>query len=92
MASISKLSTPTGILRRRPSVEMSGKTNLTRVIDTDIRLGSPTSRNGVHFAAPDNLTDLLHRAATFDKEQIAYRKVKLKINARKLILINLRLG
>ena len=77
MASISKLSTPTGILRRRPSVEMSGKTSVARLRDNDIHLGSPTSRTGVHFAAPDNLTDLLHRLATCDKEQPLYRKVNL---------------
>ena len=77
MASISKLSTPTGILRRRPSVEMSGKTTVARVRDNDIHLGSPTSRTGVHFAAPDNLTDLLLRLATCDKEQPIYRKVNL---------------
>ena len=77
MASISKLSTPTGILRRRPSVEMSGKTSVARLRDNDIHLGSPTSRTGVHFAAPDNLTDLLLRLATCDKEQPLYRKVKL---------------
>ena len=77
MASISKLSTPTGILRRRPSVEMSGKTSVARLRDNDIHLGSPTSRTGVHFAAPDNLTDLLLRLATCDKEQPLYRKVNL---------------
>jgi len=76
MASISKLSTPTGILRRRPSVEMSGKTTVARVRDNDIHLGSPTSRTGVHFAAPDNLTDLLLRLATCDKEQPIYRKTE----------------
>ena len=77
MASISNTSTPNGILRCRPSVEMSGKTSLARVRDNDIRLGSPTSRTGVHFAAPDNLVDLLNKAATCDKEQPIYRKVKI---------------
>ena len=76
MASIQKLSTPTSILRRRPSIDMSGKTSLTRLRDNDITLGSPTSRSGVHFAVPDNITDILYRAATLDKEQTVYRKVE----------------
>ena len=78
MASLLNTTTPTGILRRKPSIETPGKGGIARLRDNDIRLGSPTSRTGVHFAAPENLSDLLHRAASSDRNTPSYQKVDIK--------------
>ena len=75
MASLSNTATPTSILRRKPSIEMSGKGGMARLRDNDILLGSPTSRAGVHFAAPENLSDLLLRAASSNSNEPSYQKV-----------------
>lgn len=83
MASVSNTSSPSGILRRRPSVEkgqtligkLPGKGMIARARHVDIHLGSPTSRAGVHFAAPDNLSDLLSRAASKERIGTTNRKV-----------------
>ena len=77
MASLSNTTTPTGILRRKPSVELPGKGGIARLRDNGILLGSPTSRTGVHFAAPENLSDLLHRAASSDRNTPSYQKVDI---------------
>ena len=76
MASFSNASTPTGILRRRSSVDSpSGKGGIAKIKDMERHLGSPTSRTGVHFEAPLNLSELLHRAASSDKNGPVNRKV-----------------
>ena len=76
MASFSNASTPTGILRRRSSVDSpSGKGGIAKIKDIERHLGSPTSRTGVHFEAPLNLSELLHRAASSDKNGPVNRKV-----------------
>ena len=76
MASFSNAPTPTGILRRRSSVDSpSGKGGIAKIKDIERHLGSPTSRTGVHFEAPLNLSELLHRAASSDKNGPVNRKV-----------------
>ena len=53
-------SRPVGILRRTPS-----KSRETPVaFRTPTKIGSPRSGSGVHFAAPENLVELLCKAAT----------------------------
>ena len=79
MTSHLNTTTPTGILRRTPSIEMSGKRGVARFRDNDFRLGSPTSRTGVHFAAPENFSDLLHRAASSDRNNPNYQKVNIRL-------------
>ena len=65
----SNICKPTGILRRAPSMGrghsmvrggMLGKTGN----DDVSHIGSPTSRAGVHFAVPENLSELLSSAAS----------------------------
>ena len=76
MASFSTSSTPTGILRRKSSVDSpSGKGSIAKTKDSERHLGSPTSRTGVHFAAPINLSGLLYRAASSDTNVPVNRKV-----------------
>ena len=76
MASFSTSSTPTGILRRKSSVDSpSGKGSIAKTKDSERHLGSPTSRTGVHFAAPMNLSELLCRAATSNTNGPVNRKV-----------------
>ena len=76
MASFSNAPAPTGILRRRSSVDSaSGKGGIAKIKDIERHLGSPTSRTGVHFEAPLNLSELLHRAASSDKNGPVNRKV-----------------
>ena len=78
MASFSNTSTPTGILRRKLSIDtLSGKRGIARARDNATHLGSPTSRVGVQFAAPENLSDLLLRAASSDRDGNTNRKVYL---------------
>ena len=79
MASLSNTATPTGILRRRTSVDKGQPTvgggMIARTRHVDTYLGSPTSRAGVHFAAPENLSDLLSRAACNERSGARNRKV-----------------
>ena len=79
MASVSNTSTPTGILRRRTSVDkvqpIVGRGIIARTRHVDVHFGSPTSRAGVHFAAPENLSDLLSRAASKERCGTTNRKV-----------------
>ena len=96
MASFSTSSTPTGILRRKSSVDSpSGKGSIAKTKDSERHLGSPTSRTGVHFAAPINLSELLCRAATSNTNGPVNRKVldiqnnryKIRCKVKKSVII-----
>ena len=81
MDAVSNTSTPTSILRQRTHAKQSqskeGKGMIARTTPADAYLGSPISRSGVHFAAPDNLPELLTRLSE-EKNEATNRKVKSK--------------
>ena len=81
IAASSNSSTPSGILRKTPRGR--GKTTdrggfLSKVRNDNAQLGSPTSSMGVHFAPPDNLSEILSIASS-KKEDIPNQRINEEI-------------
>ena len=95
IANLSNVSTPTGILRRTPSRGRGGGHRNVRN-DTAQHLGSPTSGTGVHFAVPENLSELLQAASSKKEEGSENQKTNEELqgllthlrNARGTVLID----